>query len=115
MKPQFTHNCTDCILLAVDELGDWYVCPRSENLGRSVLLRIGNPGEQYISQPLTGLQGPVTEFVQSALLRGLRLTEVEVRAMLAATLWDPPRRVSERAPAEIEDVTEALQAAVKES
>ena len=83
MTPKYEHDCDACRLFAQTLKGDWYVCPGRGQ--RSVICRHSSEGSDYASAPIAGYTA-ITPLFRAALALGLRLTEDEVRAIVAHIL-----------------------------
>lgn len=83
MTPKHEHDCNACQLFAQTAECDWYVCPGRGQ--RSVICRHGSEGSNYASVPVAGYTATSPLF-RAALALGLRLTDDEVRAIVAHIL-----------------------------
>lgn len=91
LAAKYKHDCDRCELFASTTKGDWYTCEGSHD--RTVLLRAGDEAGTYTSTPIAGYVYS-SPFFAAALASGLRLTDLEVREILAYALsWDVSRDV----------------------
>jgi hypothetical protein len=114
LKPQHTHDCDQCQLLASDAQGDWYVCPNGGRT-RSVICRRSSEPSDYAGSDLLGyaIHLPV---VLGALARGLTLTETEVRGALASVITrNLPMDVIRAMPDDVDMVSDTIRAAIMRS
>lgn len=105
----YRHACVGCKLLISDDRGDWYVCAVADyhlqtgTSGRAIIRRYGDGRSDcecvLIREPRL--------LVLAAMLRGLVLTEDEVREMLKNALLSlKPERLHDFEPEDIHTVDE---------
>lgn len=110
MIARFEHDCDACRLFAADEQGDWYVCGGDDH--RTVINRRSSVDFDYHSALI---RVGNTELLISALLRGLVLTNGEVRRLLHIALTherDLSTAVRRNAPHGVDDIIPALRTAL---
>lgn len=84
-KPKFQHDCNECKFLGHAKNCDWYVCDKSDILGRSIIARHGNKGYENASCALF-VCVELTSLEKHALSLGLELTEKEEKKLLKILL-----------------------------